>query len=134
MRRPEDRGLSLDREKRKFCVYSIPSQTFCECKNKLEILKKIIFDYTGSFTSLGIRKTAVVSMFLDLLGSKRLLWVHKIGRKLLLGQKYTQICFRVIMQGDCRRREYQDLVILAQHVVCPKKFSSSCNGFRLPNA
>ena len=73
-------------------------------------------------------------MFLDLLGSKRLLWDPKIGRKLLLGQKYTQICFRVSMQGDCLKGESQDLVILAQHVVCSKKISSSCNGFRLPNA
>ena len=66
--------------------------------------------------------------------SQGVLCDHKTRRKLLLGQKCTQICFRVSMQDDCLKGEFQDLVILAEFIVCSKKISSPCNGFRLSNA
>ena len=57
---------------------------------------------TGCFTSSCIRNRAVVSMFWDLWQPKGLLCHPKTGRKLLLGQKCTQMAL-IMSQEDSQK-------------------------------
>ena len=47
----------------------------------------------------GLRNEAIVSLIWDFWGPKGLLCDPKTGRKLLLGQKYSQICSRMRQEG-----------------------------------
>ena len=60
---------------------------------------------------LGIRNRAVVSLFWDFCSPKGLLCDPKTGRKLLLGQKHTEIIFTVSQEEDYKKEELQDLLI-----------------------
>ena len=55
---------------------------------------------TVCFTSSCIRNRAVVSMFWHFWEPKGLLCNHKTGRKLLLGQKFTQVALTMCQEGS----------------------------------
>ena len=59
----------------------------------------------------GLRNEAIVSLIWDFWGPKGLLCDPKTGRKLLLGQKHTEISFTVSQEEDFKKEELQDLVI-----------------------
>ena len=50
---------------------------------------------TGSFKPFGLRNGAIVSLFYDFWGPKRLLCTPKTGRKLLLGKKSTPMVIKM---------------------------------------
>ena len=60
----------------------------------------ILLQSTGCFTSSCIRNRAVVSMFWDLWQPKGLLCHPKTGRKLLLGQKCTQMALTMSQEDS----------------------------------
>ena len=59
----------------------------------------------------GLRNEAIVSSIWDFWGPKGLLCDPKTGRKLLLGQKHTEISFTVSQEEDYKEEELQNLVI-----------------------
>ena len=59
----------------------------------------------------GLRNEAIVSLIWDFWGPKGLLCDPKTGRKLLLGQKHTEISSTVSQEEDFKKEELQDLVI-----------------------
>ena len=60
---------------------------------------------------LGRRNVTVVSLFWEFRGLKQLLCHPKTGRKLLLGQKFTQMDLRIFQNAGQKQRSIQDLVI-----------------------
>ena len=56
--------------------------------------------YTVCSIRFGLRNEAIVSLIWDFWGLKGLLCDPKTGRKLLLGQKHTEISFAVSQEED----------------------------------
>ena len=56
--------------------------------------------YTVCSIQFGLRNEAIVSLIWDFWGLKGLLCDPKTGRKLLLGQKHTEISFAVSQEED----------------------------------
>ena len=74
-----------------------------------------ILPSTGWFIWFIICKQANMSLFWHLWRSKVHQCDPKTGRKLLFGTKYSQMEFRVSQEDDCLKKEFQDLLILAQY-------------------
>ena len=90
-------------------------------KNSFIISEKDdLFDkYRVFFFESASRMRPVWGLFLDFWGSKWLLYVVKIGRKLPLGKKFTPMVI-IRNQAGCKKMEQiQDLVILAWCTGCP---------------
>ena len=58
-----------------------------------------------------MRLLCIVSLIWNFWGFKGVLCDPKTGRKLLLGQKHTEISFAVSQEEDYKKEELQDLVI-----------------------
>ena len=58
-------------------------------------------------------------------GSYRLLWVPKIGRKLLLGKKSTPMVMKMSQAKGQQKEQIQDLGILASYTGCSMGFLAS---------
>ena len=67
--------------------------------------------YTVCLDQLGHRNGAVVSLFWEFWSLRQLLCHPKTGRTLLLGQKFTQMDFRICQKAGQQQRNNQDLVI-----------------------
>ena len=66
---------------------------------------------TVCFIRFGHRNEAIVSLIWNFWGFKGVLCDPKTGRKLLLGQKHTEISFAVSQEEDFKKEELQDLVL-----------------------
>ena len=80
----------------------------------------LLLAYTVCLNQLGRRNGAVMSLFWEFWGLKQLLCHPKTGRKLLLGQKLTQMVLRIFQNAGQQQRNNQDLLIWAWFTWCPK--------------
>ena len=82
--------------------------------------------YSGFFSGV-LRNKAVVSLFWEIWGPRRLPSDHKIGRKFPFGQKHHQMGSKVIQEDDCPKEEFQDEPI--KHILqnVPEMISSFLN-------
>ena len=88
---------------------------------------------TGCILTIYIRNWHFTGLFWDFWGSLRLLCDPKIGRKLLLGQKYSLVSFDTSKEAVCQKEEIHDLVFWGCNSGWLKEFiSSSCIEFWIP--
>ena len=71
---------------------------------------RMLLGYTGCILTIYIRNWRFTGLFWDFWGSLRLLCDPKIGRKLLLGQKYSLVSFETSKEAVCQKEEFHDLV------------------------